>query len=130
MQPSICLSICLSIRPPTHPGHQHSSPCRTVWVAASLPSSAQPASPPSSCTTAPRQRSPGPACPQRGIASQRREEGRGFFQHSDPVFNVTQLCRVHKDATGCALLAVRLMFGNKKTDSFICLIIWCCQEQP
>lgn len=69
-------------------------------------------------------------CSQRGIASRHRKEGWGFFQHSDPVFSVTQLCRIHKEDTGCALLALRLMFGNNKTDGFICLIIWCCQERP
>lgn len=58
------------------------------------------------------------------------KEYEAFFQRTDPVFNVTQLCKVHTDDTGCALLAVRLMFGNKKTDGFICLIIWCCQERP
>lgn len=70
--------------------------------------------------------------PPGGLCSCRRceEGGRGVSSRSDPVSSVTQLCRAHKDDTGCALLAVRLMFGNKKTDGFICLMIWCCQEQP
>ena len=120
----------LSIRP----GHQHSSPLcprRSVQVAASLLPSASTAQPHQlpQAALAPQPHGKairGQPCAQGGVASQHRREARGFFQHSDPVFSVTQLCGVHKDDTGCALLAVRLMFGNKKTDGFICLIIWCC----
>lgn len=78
----------------------------------------------------PRQNSSRQAPLAQQARTQHEEEARAIFQHSDPVCRVTQLCRVHKDDMSCALLAVRLMFGNKKTDGFICLMIWCCQERP